>query len=323
MEKQSKTDYKKYFKNGVVSGIIEAKVGGTGVQKLDFFMFLPILNIYLSKNSDLWKLYLLLRRIINFCYSTTVYEIDLGQFEYECKIFNRAFFNIFNQSRTPFKVHHIQHYAHAIKSFGPLFYLSTLRYERVHQLLGRLVRGSQNFTTLPKQIAMRWSLISLMNLSKPEITDDSIYECYEVAEIKDNVCSNLHGLINLSSELIVLNNAIVNDLEIKANQIYLIQYNQSTENLLPLFARICHIFKQNDQIKIVGKYLNAEQYFPTVDCSKVVEKEAFCEINCSSIKYHKDVQIIKTNFGLLISNCFYIPFQRVFSKESNSFLPFR
>ena len=106
----------------------------------------------------------MLRKIVNVCLSTKIYEIDIDEFEADCRKFNHQFSRIFRFGNTPFKVHHLLHYA--IWSFGPLFFYSTIRYERVHQLMKRLIRESQNFSTLPKQITTKSAILNLINESK-------------------------------------------------------------------------------------------------------------------------------------------------------------
>lgn len=128
IENICKENFKSYFKNGLVSGIEKACISGTGIQKYDFFIIFSIICNYISKTSNLWKLYLQLRFIINTCLSDYIMRIDLDEFEYECNKFTRWFSQLFKNQNTPFKVHHIDHYSDAIKNFGPLYLLSTLRY---------------------------------------------------------------------------------------------------------------------------------------------------------------------------------------------------
>ena len=57
----------------------------------------------------------------------------------------------------------------------------------------KLIRGSQNFSTLPKQIATKWAILNLINESKknePEAVD--LFELYEMPEqIEANVDEDL------------------------------------------------------------------------------------------------------------------------------------
>ena len=311
IEHDCKTKFKKYLANGLVSGIVNAQVGGSGAQKMDFFMILPFVNNYFSKSSSLWKLYLLLRRIICVCFSTQMMQIDLDQFEIECRKFNNIFFKMFEtNNNAPFKVHHIKHYPTAIRWFGPLFFLSTLRYERVHQLLGRLVSTSQNFITQPKQISERWALMSLINLNEnQQPIQDDIFEIYSTDEIRSNVYPSLHPFIDFEQELVILNKTEINDLEIEPEAIYLYEFAQTVSNPLPLFVIICHIIKQGQEIKLIGKAIHSTSYFPSLDIYKVEQNQNLVIIDANQIKYHKSYQIINTSLGNMINRTFYVPLE--------------
>lgn len=292
-----------------VYNIEKFNIKGTGVQKLLFFYYFPIFFNSISKTSNEWKLYLALRVIINFSLSPSLYEQDIDLFNRKCIEF--CYYFTFFFGRATFKVHHLIHYANAIRNFGPLFYYSTLRYERVHQFLKRLVRSSKNFITLPKQIAYMWTALNCISIKEtsPEAEED-IYELYEPVDFNDYVPEHLLTFINSQQSFKLLNSFNINDIIIEPNQIFLYEYKISTDNPLPQFIKIIYLLKQGDsEVKVIGHKLNSTRYLNGLDCFNVVENTYVEEINVFNFKYHQSLKIFSTNLGNLIPNTFYIPFE--------------
>lgn len=305
-----KTIFKYHFQNGCVYNIEKYKIKGTGAQKLEFFYMLPILMHSISKNSNEWKLYLLLRKIVNFLLSPSFLREDIEVLEQDIKKFclNYSFFF----SSGTFKVHHLTHYVMAIYAFGPLFFYSTLRYERVHQFIKRLVKNSQNFGTLPHQIAHSWATqfsISLLNVKKPEY--ENVDREYEPSQFDSKIPPYILQLIDRSINLIILKSALINDIDIEQNKIFLYKYKTSNENYYPLFIKIEFIIKQNNVIKLVARPLHTNRFLKTLNCFEIkeIENNSHCFIaSADQFKYHKSLNFVNTEIGLLVPITFYIPY---------------
>lgn len=111
------------------------------IKKYDFFLIFPIAmsltdseckcerkskncKSKLFETSD-FKIYLQLRRIVDFCNSTFYEKEDLESFD---NLVAKFLFNMAEVTqRLTFKAHHISHYVDCIKKCGPLFFLATLR----------------------------------------------------------------------------------------------------------------------------------------------------------------------------------------------------
>lgn len=96
----------------------------------------------INRYSDVWKLYLLLRRIIEFSNSFIVKRSDLDQYHSDIQNYLEGFFNFeFHKNETfTYKMH----YKRSFEIFGPLVYISTLRFERVQQKLKQFMKASKN-----------------------------------------------------------------------------------------------------------------------------------------------------------------------------------
>lgn len=227
----------------------------------------------------------------------------------DCQDFNKQFSKMFSSSNTSFKVHHIIHYAMAIKAFGPLFYYSTLRYERVHQLLKKVVKSSQSYLNLSNQIANRWAILNLIksNHLNVDLNKDDIFDIYEKGNLNLNpkIPQELLRMIDTNHDLIVLNSSIINDLNLKKNEIYLIGY--TSPNSLPIFFIINYLIQQNNEVKILGHIINCTEFYQRVLCFKVRQNSELIELDISKIKFHEPVSIFNTVAGHLININFYIP----------------
>lgn len=87
-----------HFKGSIVSGIVDGKISGTGMEKYDFFVLFSIFYCQ-QRNTNLYKLFLLLRKIVNFALSPFLEKDDLLTFELDCKKFNLEFSKIFRTDK--------------------------------------------------------------------------------------------------------------------------------------------------------------------------------------------------------------------------------
>lgn len=297
-----------FFSNGLVGGIKEAKVIGTGAQKYDLLMHFSIVCKTIDRNLEIWKLHLLLKRILNFVLSPEVLKDDLTEFEAECRLFNLQFSRLFTD-RTPFKVHNIDHYSQATENFGCLFYFSTMRYERVHQLMKRFVHSSNN-TSLPQQICYKWVVVNLIRQEQPADDDDDIFEIYEpnsVSYQNGDLSPTIINYIDQSRECMVLKTTRLNDVLIEQGEIYLYKRcDASPTNPLPVFVRIVAIVKQS-QVKVLGKFIGCNKYFDRIQAFEVGNESDLQEID--KVEWYKPIKVIKTRNCLLIIKNFYIPYE--------------
>lgn len=314
IEAMCKEQLKSIFKNGVVGGIQGSKICGTGAEKFDFFINFSVLANSINKKSNLWNLYLLLRKILNFVLSDEVLKNDLDEFKSECRQFNTQFSKLFI-GRTPFKVHHVDHYGDATENFGCLFHYSTVRYEREHQLMKKFVQSSLNYTSLPQQICYKWVVVNLIDLNESENdyseTKEDIYEIFEVPFIYNNeIPSYLMQFINTTENLITLNSTDLNGNEVNVGNVYLYKRFRDADNPLPEFVKIIEIFKQNNEIKVIGRLIFACSYHSDIMAFEVIEGQQDEIFVIRKVEWYKSINVIKTSTKYIILQNFYIPYEK-------------
>lgn len=228
----------------------------------------------------------------------------------ECRAFNHQFSRLFT-GNTPFKVHNIDHYPEATEEFGCLFYYSTIRYERVHQLIKRFVQSSNNNTSLPQQICYKWVVVNLINLNQKATVEksDDIYEIYESSDYGNDVPDNFARFIDRDRNCTALNSFNLNGSLIKINEIYLYKRYSISSNPFPIFVRILGILKQDDSVKIVGKHIFCIKYHERVQAFEVIEREEISLVD--RIEWHKSINVISANGSYLIIQNFYVPYEHL------------
>lgn len=138
-----------------------------------------------------------------------------------------------------------------------------MRYERVHQLLKNVIKGSQNFTALTKQIANRWSILNLIKLNKLYVNSDTD-DVFVAGTFNTKIPDDLSEKIDLNDDLFVFDSIKLNHLNINKNEVYLYEYSSS--NSLPIFIIINYITKQNNTTKIFGHKIVCLEIFERILC---------------------------------------------------------
>lgn len=219
----------------------------------------PLFDKKINRYCEDWKLYLLLRRIVEFAYSFKVKRIDLDQFHSD--ILN--FLEMYSKSSTfsgqtfTYKLHHLTHYKQSFERYGPLIYLATLRFERVHQKLKNFVRSSKNRKNVP--LSMAKAYINHLATQKDErneieLENDREREL-EFDEVKINVESEcLKFLDNKKTKL--LNRCLVENTELQIGNVYFWKVVDD----FPLFLFIHRMFKQEGRLIILCKLIKTRSF---------------------------------------------------------------
>ena len=103
-----------------------------------------------------FSLYTGLRKILNQISSPLVNLEKLDDFQEEIKQFLILFKQTFPGILMTYKMHYLLHYPEAMRRFGPLWRMCTLRFERKHQLSKRQLRTSHNRKAVSKSV-MDWA----------------------------------------------------------------------------------------------------------------------------------------------------------------------
>lgn len=257
---------------------------------------------------DAYKLYIQLRRIVDFCYSTSIEKQDLASFDEMVAAF---LFNLAEMEKhVTIKPHNMVHYTDSIIEHGPLFYLATLKYERLHQLLKSFIMNSKNYTCLALQMTKQW-LIYFFDNSFVEKNEEKIFETYSPSELQTKVDQVFMSHIDSSIDLTVLKSVTIKSIQISPDFVFL--YKNFDDNCFPSFVKVCKIFKQNGAVKFVGKKLITNQFIKKLYSFSVGESDEIVELDLFNLNYHKRLLFGRFNELSLVVKTFYIPDQ--FSKH--------
>lgn len=286
-------------------------------QKYDLFVVFNIIlpnctNI--KRDSNEWKLYIQLRKIVDFLESDFYdkKDVEIVQKDIEHFVYNYSFII---QHVKP-KVHVLTHIEKLIKEFSVLKLLSTLRLERLHKLNKTAIKTSQNFISLPLQVVKFWALNFTQNSFTFELIKTPKVE-YNNNEILKYVPNLLLKFLDKESQLIVYTDYQLNNLLlIEEYSFFLINYND--ENGLPVFIKIDFIFEQAGKTKFICKIIKTLEFIKNIYSFKVRILDDYVEYSeenlVDQIKFHKKLFYLKLSTGTeLINKNFYIPYE--FSKN--------
>ena len=148
------------------------------------------------------------------------------------------------------KHHFVQHYAHLIRSFGPLSLCSTIRFESKHSYFKTVLKKAKNFKNICKTLAENAQLEQAFHLSshqllKPEVQTGNVtlLDCdnlsiQEHQVVKEYFC---HPLELKYSDKVVIDGQLYRN-----GQILALSFE-----LVPTFGEICLILFE----KVIPKFL--------------------------------------------------------------------
>ncbi|XP_066590791.1 uncharacterized protein [Prorops nasuta] len=201
-----------------------------------------ILNVSLlfgdliPQNSHFWKLYILLRQIVCIALQSTISESDITLIDKLITQHHILYVKLFKETLKP-KHHNMLHYAHIMKTVGPLVHIWSMRFEAKHSLLKVASHTSCNRQNLPLTIATKHQLymckllFNLESKEKPIIYEksDTCTEC-SITELEHIDISNFDEI----QYVIIENIKYKHDLIIKISS-----------DDVPTYGSIRKIFKEN------------------------------------------------------------------------------
>lgn len=183
-------------------------------------------------------MYLYLRNILCVVSKFEISQSDLAFLDRNVKDFIFHFQRKCANLTTTFKIHNLLHYKRFIERYGPIQLYSTLRMERVHQMLLNMVKGSNNYTNSPKQI-IRWYLIK-QSVGHFAERNHHFKELF----ITD---PNLERFVSLNVPVNEFKAYTHNKVKFVTHNFYII--SESLETIR--FGRCVRIFEENGQPKII------------------------------------------------------------------------
>ena len=119
------------------------KLKGNASQNWMFVRFFPLYVFSKIRDTDdvVWKLVLMLRKIVDFVVSPRLSENDIIHLHYLVQKYLELRCSVFHEVPLKPKHHYLLHFAWLILQYGPILHCSTLRFESKHSYFKRVVRS--------------------------------------------------------------------------------------------------------------------------------------------------------------------------------------
>lgn len=111
----------------------------------------------ISKTNKYWKLYIVLRKILQIILSPYVTETKCNTLENLIEKHHNMYLTLFNLNLKP-KHHFLVHYPHILRKIGPVVGLSTLRYEAKHRQSKVCANTVSSRVNITKTLAIKHQL---------------------------------------------------------------------------------------------------------------------------------------------------------------------
>nr|XP_047127651.1 uncharacterized protein LOC124808544 [Hydra vulgaris] len=240
---------------------------GSASEKFSLFYFLTFLiGDRVPINNKHWKLYLLLRDIVDYLMCYKISRTVLSYLQLLVESFVQTFVKLYPGKLTP-KLHFLLHYPRLIADYGPLRYLWCMRFEAKHQYFKKLAGAVRNFKNIAYILAKRHQLHQCWEFEASsflkEITESSgecsIYfnnlpECHRSKIIIFFEVSNFSD----SEVLWKCNKLTIDSVNYKIYDVVLVGSLHGED--IPLFLKIMYIYKLKESWFFIGKVLICEQF---------------------------------------------------------------
>lgn len=115
--------------------------------------FALMVGPFVPRGDKIWHLYLLLRKLLDSLFVHSVYVSDIEQLKVLIEEFLFEYHSINNKLQPKF--HFLTHYPAMFSKFGPLVYLSSMRFEAKHKISKIAAKAVCTRTNITKTIAIR------------------------------------------------------------------------------------------------------------------------------------------------------------------------
>lgn len=113
---------------------------------------------FIPRHDKYWQLYIQLMTVLDFIMSPRFVSEQIDYFKYMIAEFCEMYITLFNQSLKP-KFHNLLHYHSAMLRFGPLRFLSSMRYEAKHRFNKLAAKSTNNRINMTLTVARKHQLM--------------------------------------------------------------------------------------------------------------------------------------------------------------------
>jgi hypothetical protein len=274
------------------------RIIGTATQKYCLFRLFPIIFSDIVEHLRLFKLYLVLRELLDMVLALPQRKSWLPFMETLAINFQCMMLDLLPGKAIP-KVHYVSEYVRTIEENGPPIKYWCMRYEGAHLYFKKIAIQSYNFKNIPKTLAQRQQLRQCFLLSKCQflrIVDESrgnkMIHMHEIDSKVKLLLSQRYGhdLVQSDQTFIQCSQLIYNHIIYKQHAVYV--YDVEYVEEIPLFIQILHIFKVNQQWIFIVDILNTDGFNTKLWSYKVSSSNRLNIISPHDlIYYHKGLDI--------------------------------
>lgn len=208
------------------------------------------------ESNQYMELISLLSKIVQIVVSTQITEYMLCELDRCIKLHECLFHILFPSVSLINKHHHLTHYVNSIKTKGPMFLYSCIKYEAKHFLIKKKIMQCGNFKNVAKSIMSTQAYLQNDNIANQKYSDPNLLISRSKLVTIENCLSEIY-IKNITDDITVEQIFIlsINEIIYKKN-LYIMINDISNESTYPVFRKILEIIN----IRGVGVFFFCSSY---------------------------------------------------------------
>ena len=239
------------------------------------------------------ELILLLLQIMDIVFSSTVSYDQIAQLKDLIHQHHMLFKQLFPDVRMINKHHHMIHYATCIEKFGPMSYMSCMRYEAKHFVFKKYAQMLCNFKNICKSLATKHQIQQCLNFafcptfsSKPSISEGSFEK---LEDLHFHIVVQQALGLDLSCEVFLPRHATVNNTVYKSKLCVSLSPLMENEGDLQMFGQILKLMMHENKLYLIVNAFCTElfsEHFHSFVVSSPSQDRLLCIAYDSLKDYH-------------------------------------
>lgn len=274
---------------------------GKGVQIIDFFNYFALIDDRVSRSSEHFKLYKLLRTIYNFYMSPKQAKVNVERSAELISNFLQLYFKVFVESQTETftpKMHILCHLPDLTRLFSNLSLANTMKYERFHQTHKAKNRSSSSNINVEFNIFKTY--LQTFALQIPEDVFQFPKKQLNITQINHQL-RRYSAFLNRDLPFKLVDSATVNKIEFEIGDVFV--YEEFGFNRLPVFVQIEKMLHQ-DKLIVVGQKFVTNSYdsdrflYSVTKLDQLVELDHQNLICFKKLEFREEICAINKTFHL-------------------------
>lgn len=256
-------------------GTATIKLKCSGSEMLVFVKYFGVIvGYYVPEDDRVWGLYILLRKLLDTLMVRSFDQDDYAPLKHLIELFLWSYCDIVGETLKP-KFHFLLHYPDMFLKFGPLIYLSTMRFEAKHRVSKIAARAACNRMNICKTVAVRNQLTFHNHLLVHSKFERVVFG-KKKSDISSQILDTLMSVFNIRSPDLIFS---IKWLEIEGDRIHVssvLMKDICSETMLPIFVQVEDIFVYEGQFFLFCSQLISEdfiEHFQSYEIHKSEEQE--------------------------------------------------